>query len=398
MATAISEGDLRQALRDQRLEFHYQPQVSLVTGKLIGAEALLRLRNGDGELVLPGSFLPAAEKSGMVRELTYAMFDRFVEEANLIHDLHDDLLLSMNFSALDIDNSDLLDKVARWIRAQPGEQSLIGIELTETAALDILGLKNLHRYAELGVPFIMDDFGTGFANLASLSDSPFTKIKLDKSLIDTVRTDARRAVIVKDNIRMAHRLGMDVMAEGVEDAETFRFLQNIGCTGVQGFFIARPMPLKELLVFLKEKQRGWHGTPLGLLHLAQLDHIEWRKALFDDVFQKKRDDREGALFEEHVINPRRCMLGQWYYGPGRFFEELPEYQALEGPHNDIHLLGHQLITEASKRQPSQEQLLTLARQLTEVSVEVLLRLQSLETRFLSEGSDNDSLQAATGAA
>jgi hypothetical protein len=184
---------------------------------------------------------------------------------------------------------------------------------------------------------------------------------------------------------MAHRLGMDVVAEGVEVGEVYEFLQNIGCSSVQGYLISKPMSLPAFVEYLSNAPEQWKGTPMGLLHLAQLDHIEWRKDLFDKVFafDPAKDDRS-ELFCDAVIHSDKCMLGHWYYGEGQIFKGYEEFQELETPHQELHELGHRLIREATGDSPSTIAMLELSRQITLKSIEILTHLHMLENHLMAD--------------
>ena len=380
----ISIESMQRALEHDEFEFFYQPQISLISGKLIGAEALIRWRREE-TFILPDRFIPLAEESGFIRQITYALFDRFVQDACLLHDLNPELLLSINFSAKDLENRQLLEKIRSCVRQKLVNKNRIAIELTETAVVDNLGKESFEFFREIGIPLVMDDFGTGYASLTSLVDTPFSKIKIDRSLISRVLEEPKRSVVVKDNIRMAHRLGMDVVAEGVEADEVYEFLQNIGCSGVQGFLISEPMRLSAFVDYLSDTPSLWKGTPMGLLHLAQLDHIEWRKELFDKVFGfDPAKDEPSALFSDAVIHSDQCMLGRWYYGEGQIFKGYEEFRKLERPHHELHALGHRLIREATGESPSTTAMLALSRKISQKSIEILTHLHMLENHLMAD--------------
>jgi EAL domain-containing protein (putative c-di-GMP-specific phosphodiesterase class I) len=380
----ISVESMQLAIDNNEFEFFYQPQISLISGKLIGAEALIRWRRDDS-VILPDRFIPLAEKTGFIRQITYALFDRFVHDASLLHGLNPELLLSINFSAKDLENRQLLEKIHRSVHKKLVDRKHIAIELTETAVVENLGKESFEFFKEIDIPLIMDDFGTGYASLSTLVDTPFSKIKIDRSLISHVLKDTKGSVVVKDNIRMAHRLGMDVVAEGVELGEVYEFLQNIGCSSVQGYLISRPMSLSAFVDYLSDAPKQWKGTPMGLLHLAQLDHIEWRKDLFDRVFGFEPAKDDGSeLFSDAVIHSDKCMLGRWYYGEGQIFKGYEEFRKLEAPHHELHELGHRLIREATGDSPSTIAMLELSREITRKSIEILTHLHMLETHLMAD--------------
>lgn len=389
----LSVNDLKNALDKSEFVFYYQPQVSLISGKLDGAEALIRWHTADGKIILPNDFIPLAEESGFITEITYHMFDKFVEDVSLIHDLDETLTLSINLSAKDVDNDALLDKISYAVNNGLIDRHGFAVELTETAVSEHLSsAQNYYSYFQnMNIQLIMDDFGTGYANISSLVNTPFTKIKLDHSIIKNLGKSEKDSIVIIENIRMAHRLGMDVVAEGIESEDIYNILQNNGCTMAQGYFASRPLPLPEFIDKFVSSKKMWRSTPMGLLHMAQLDHIQWRKDLIDMVFYPSKVASNTEMYSQFIINPTACMLGKWYYGEGRIFAHSKEFRKLEEPHNELHIVGHQLIVESRKKSPSMEKLIELAKQLTHYSLKISEVLYNFE-HFLfmnRRGSEKD---------
>ncbi|OQX31975.1 MAG: hypothetical protein B0D96_10045 [Candidatus Sedimenticola endophacoides] len=277
--------DLAKAVANDEFVFYYQPQVSMVTGILSGAEALLRWRRSEREIISPGEFIPLAESSGFIKEITINMVSKLVRDIVIVNNLNPALTISFNASAKDFSGSGLVDAIEREVRDNQVAIDVLRVELTESVILesDEHTADNLRRLEALGVSLEMDDFGTGFSSLDMLGQWPFSAVKLDQGIISRMRTSGKNRTIALSSVRMAHSLGMDIVAEGIESRDSYIFLQNAGCTTGQGYWISKPLPLEGFLVFASRDQE-WPALRLGLFHMAQLDHIQWRKTLMEEVF------------------------------------------------------------------------------------------------------------------
>jgi EAL domain-containing protein (putative c-di-GMP-specific phosphodiesterase class I) len=380
--------ELSHAIEADELKFHYQPKISLVTGRLDGAEALLRWNHPDGSVHLPDSFIPVAESTGFITRITRHMFAKLLADMAIIHALDEALRLSFNASPKDFKSRELVDDILRAIHTGAVNPARLQIELTEASVLRSTAdvRNNLQTLVRDGVSLAMDDYGKGFSSIDTLSRWPFSVIKIDKDIIERVQGSSKGMTIVKASVRMAHELNVEVVAEGVDSAELYEFLLRCGCTRAQGYWIGRPMPLEEFIAFIQADHR-WSGLPVGLLHMAQLDHIHWRKALIESVtavaFPRSGQDRETALEGVPALDCHECRLGEWYYGSGQEYAGTLAFDALEEPHRRLHQIGRELLREATNG-ASQEQLVTLMRRLTEYSIQVLSGLQELEDVALLE--------------
>jgi len=381
-ATAISE-----AIERREFSYYFQPQISLISGRLTGAEALLRWTRADGTMIPPDRFIPLAEENGLMAGITISLFDSFVEAINLIRDINPDVLVSLNLSSGEFFDGDLLDVISSAVNHGLIPAGSFGVEITERTFLELQDkTRNYISYlSAMGIPIIMDDFGTGYSNLASLSTVPFAKIKLDRSLVKDVMISRKDAIIVEENIRMAHRIGVEVVAEGVESREIYGFLQQLGTTHVQGYLVGRPMPLGEFMETVVVTGKNYGGTALGLLYMAQLDHIQWRKMLINRIFYRDFvTSSQSNAYQDIQINPQRCSLGKWLEGEGKAYQGLPEFQALRLPHDRLHMVAHHLIVESDSGVHSRKQLIGLARELTDQSMLLVRLLHDLEHRILEE--------------
>jgi hypothetical protein len=225
----------------------------------------------------------------------------------------------------------------------------------------------------------MDDFGTGFSSIDTLSLWPFGVIKLDKGLISRMNDSPKSTAIVQSSIRMAHKLGIDIVAEGIETSEIYDFLMQAGCTEAQGFWMGRPLPMAEYLAFIKKDSR-WSGLPIGLIHIAQLDHIHWRKTLIDLVVNASFDESASKVKRFTAeMDHTKCKLGRWIYGYGQEFKGRSAFDKLEEPHRRLHEIGRKLIDAAERDAPHNE-IADLLRMLTKESSTLLELLQELENQ------------------
>ncbi|MES9903333.1 MAG: EAL domain-containing protein, partial [Sedimenticola sp.] len=336
--------DLAKAVANDEFVYFYQPQVSMVTGTLSGAEALIRWKKSDTELISPIHFIPLAESSGFIKEITISMISKLIRDMVIINDLNPALTVSFNASAKDFSSPLLVDTIEQAARDHQVNIASLRIELTESVILesDEHTAGNLKRLEELGVGLEMDDFGTGFSSLDMLGQLPFSAVKLDQGIISRMRTSGKNRTIALSSIRMAHSLGMDIVAEGIESRDSYVFLQNAGCTTGQGYWISRPLPLDKYLAF-SSKERHWPALRLGLFHMAQLDHIQWRKALMESVFFRSFSEGERSSVDPIIAandhDHTTCRLGKWYYGQKLEYAGNSLFDALEEPHRRLHEIG-----------------------------------------------------------
>ena len=248
--------ELRIALTDGQLRVHVQPQVRLADGAVVGAEALVRWQHPTRGLLSPAQLLPAAEQAGLLRPLT----DTVLELALLAAAgwwPGRAVPVSVNLSAANVTDLDLPGKVAEALLRHGLPPRALTLELVEDTLMSDpeRGRTVLGELRQLGVRTSIDDYGTGYSSLAYLRGLPADELKLDRSLTADVAADRRAAVIVKHTVALAHDLGLDLIAEGVEDLETAGVLADLGCDVIQGFVLARPMPVADFLDWLEQPVR-----------------------------------------------------------------------------------------------------------------------------------------------
>lgn len=247
------ENALRRAQERGQLQLHYQPQVRLSDGKILGAEALLRWKHPELGEVSPAEFIPVAESSGLIVAIGEWVLQTATRDAKRWLDANLPLRsMSVNLSAVQFRHSQLPEMVARCLSNANLPARRLELELTEGAAVDdpVAALAIMEQLSELGVRLSMDDFGTGYSSLSYLKRFPIYKVKVDQSFVRDLELDANDRAIVAAIISMAQALGMETTAEGVENEWQLEFLRSHGCDDGQGYLFSRPLPAQEFEQFL----------------------------------------------------------------------------------------------------------------------------------------------------
>ena len=234
---------------------HHQPKLDLRAGKVTGVEVLIRWRHPGRGLIVPDRFIPMAEETGHIGALTEWVLARALEEQALIRHHGHDLTMSVNLSGRLLGDAGFAAVALEMMRGAPGK---LVFEITETAVIDnpAIALKTIDRFKAAGIGISIDDYGTGLSSLAYLKQIQADELKIDKAFVLKIDESHRDALLVRSTVDLAHSLGLTVTAEGVETATALSLLAGMGCDVAQGYLIARPMPLKELLMFLGEEGAG----------------------------------------------------------------------------------------------------------------------------------------------
>lgn len=342
--------EMERALHNGEFCFHYHPKVSFLTGAIVGAEALLRWVRHDGIVIAPGAFLPEAERTGFITDITAVMFPELIDDIEVIRAEKPDIQIAYNVSALDLRSPYLTKMLRAFIgdrRIGPGN---IQIEITETAVLDSSTRikKSLLDLVALGVEIVMDDYGTGYSSLDVLSRLPFSALKLDQGVVRRMAKDAKNTHIVSSSLDLARELSLKTVAEGVETEGVYAFLMASGCNEVQGYWISEPVPRGELIELLKSGRR-WPSSSLGLLHSAWLNHLSYRRKVLDAVHTlSMTPPQEWINLPRTDLShgPARCRLGQWFLTEGQHLSDSPDFRRLEEPHRMMHAAGEALVKAA----------------------------------------------------
>ncbi len=249
------ENALRHALERNEFLLHYQPVVDLTSGRVAGVEALVRWRHPERGLVAPDEFIPVAEETGLVVRLGEWVLREACRQCQVCGgEAGPAPRLAVNVSPRQFQQGNLLRTVTRALDATGLDPRRLDLEITETLLMQNAegALAAMRELGALGVQFSVDDFGTGYSSLAYLKHLPIGHVKIDRSFVRDIPADANDAAIVAAILSMAHSLGIQVIAEGVETEEQLEFLRAHGCDAAQGYYFSRPLPAEDFVPRLKE--------------------------------------------------------------------------------------------------------------------------------------------------
>ena len=252
------ERELRAAITEERLLAYYQPKLDLVTGRIVAAEALVRWLHPERGVVLPATFIPLAEESGLIVQIGEWMLRSICRQQALWRDDYMPIVpVAVNLSALQCQRGNIRDLIKHLLAEYQLDPRLLTLELTESALIQdpVEAAVLMSSLRDLGLQLAVDDFGTGYSSLAYLKRFPFCVVKIDRSFIADVTSSAEDAAIVRAIIAMAHQLNMKVVAEGVETQAQLNFLRDQGCDEMQGYFFSPPVPAAEFEALLRTGRR-----------------------------------------------------------------------------------------------------------------------------------------------
>ncbi|WP_231748801.1 bifunctional diguanylate cyclase/phosphodiesterase [Mycobacterium sp. M26] len=244
--------DLRQAIADGSLTLVYQPKFDLMTSRIVSVEALLRWPRPGGEILTPEEFLPLVRRHGLMGTITDFVLNRALDDAKSWHAASIDLPVAINLFAPSLANLGIPAMISRALSQRGLSPAAVTVEITEDLFLDNLErTKNvLEQLRHNGIRIAIDDFGSGYSALSYLRDLPIDEVKLDRTFIAPILVDPRAAAVVRAVISLADELGLSIVAEGIEDAETVAWLRDHGCQVGQGFFLSPPLASATLTALL----------------------------------------------------------------------------------------------------------------------------------------------------
>jgi diguanylate cyclase len=260
--------ELASALEGRGVEVHFQAQADVRSGRIVGVEALVRWRRGDGQLVPPGDFIGAAEHAGLSRALTSRVMDISLAQLRAWRDDGHEVHVAVNTTVADLRDGAFPDDVAAALQHHGLPADALILEVTETSVLADPKriVKTLERLRDLGIELSLDDFGTGYSSLTHLKSLPVTEIKIDRSFVSRMCAHPTDAAIVYAMIQLGHKLGIRVVAEGVEERGTWDELRALDCDRIQGYLIGRPVPAADLALALASQRHqppGAGGAPVA---------------------------------------------------------------------------------------------------------------------------------------
>ncbi|MFK7993161.1 MAG: EAL domain-containing protein [Granulosicoccus sp.] len=384
MSEELTEAVLQKAILNDELVLYYQPKVSLLSGDIIGAEALVRWSDGANGIVSPSEFLPLAERSGMLHDLTLQLLDQVIEASSKLPEHQPALSLSINVAPDDLASNAISQLIGKALDEGRITASDLQVEITESAVMGNVDkvYDDLVRLKARGIKILMDDFGTGYSSIDRLSQLPFDALKLDQGVVKRMGTSLRNLDVVRSSISMARELGMVSVAEGIETADAYNFLISHGCDEAQGFFIAKPMSLTDFIGFIA-KDHHFGGSHLGRVHQASLNLMRFRKSLIDVAFCRRLGDGKALeSLTKPMLSPdvSSSRLGLWYFGIGQKLSAYQEFTEIEQPLRQVHESGVvfcELLDRKATAQNLDDALVTIDQQVDE-----LLRLFRALERFL----------------
>lgn len=245
------EKELRYAIENHELEFHYQV-IEHCDGMLLGAEALLRWPHSEEGMIMPDVFIPIAEESGLIHQLGNEVLRLACQGLKILlaeKGCDENFILSINVSPKEFSHSNFATDFMEIVSSSGINPKNIQVELTENVLLmDIDDARaKINEIKTLGVRFAIDDFGTGQSSLAYIKHLPVDTLKIDRCFVKDIRTDIVDETIVETTVSMAKRLGLNIVAEGVEDEATLQILRSMGCTYVQGYYLGKPEPIEDFI-------------------------------------------------------------------------------------------------------------------------------------------------------
>jgi diguanylate cyclase (GGDEF)-like protein len=250
------ETKMRKALDNNELLLHYQPKQSLLDGRIVGLEALLRWKPADSDLVMPGNFIPLIEEMGLIIPIgewvlrTACMQNKAWQKAG-----YGPLVVSVNLSSRQFDQKNFIEIVTQALRDADLEPKYLELEITESTIMrdPDEAITILYILKNMGIKISVDDFGTGYSSLNYLKRIPLDSLKIDRSFVMHIESSASDQAIIKAIIALAHSLELNVVAEGVENERQHAFLREWGCDELQGYLLSKPLPVVQLLEFLSSK-------------------------------------------------------------------------------------------------------------------------------------------------
>jgi diguanylate cyclase len=250
--------DLENAIKHEQLAVFYQPQINLATGYVIGVEALVRWPQPDGGFISPDQFIPLAEQSGLIIELGTFVLETVCKQLHTWRkDGLDDLSMALNVSMIQFNHPGLIEQLSSAIERYEIPAGLFEVEITESVAMQNpeAVIYTIEQLKKLGIKLAIDDFGTGFSSLAYLQKLNADRLKIDRAFVRNMALNNSDSSIAEMVINLGHKLGISVIAEGVEFPQQASILRTLGCDEAQGFMFAKPAPANSLTLWFKETGR-----------------------------------------------------------------------------------------------------------------------------------------------
>lgn len=248
--------ELKEAVQNNQLQLYLQPKINIATKQGYAAEALIRWQHPEKGMIYPDQFIPFAEQTGLIQKITLWMINEACRVITEMQWQGIKLVIAVNISARDLIDPDLPEKIAELLNKHQTSVDALTLEITESSMMDdpVRAEVTLHKLAHMGLNIAIDDFGTGYSSLAYLKRLPVHALKIDKSFVMNMEHDENDAVIVRSTIDLGHNLNLKVVAEGIENSVAWDMLAAMGCDDGQGYFMGKPMPVKDYATWLRQWQ------------------------------------------------------------------------------------------------------------------------------------------------
>ena len=249
------ETDLHRALENKEFEMYYQPKVDTQTGRILGAEALIRWNHPEKGLIPPYQFIPVAESSGLIKAMgEWTLYEACRQNKTWQEQGLAKIIVSVNISPTQFQQKNLLNIVEGALSDANLETEYLDLEILEGAAMHDLDqtVAIIQQFKNIGISISIDDYGTGYSTLSYIKNFPVDNLKIDRGFIQNIVADSGDQAIVSSTIVLAHKHGLSVVAEGVEDDQQLALLQNMGCDEIQGYYFSRPIPANDFAKLLEK--------------------------------------------------------------------------------------------------------------------------------------------------
>jgi EAL domain-containing protein (putative c-di-GMP-specific phosphodiesterase class I) len=383
-AHAISLDDIRTALDTGALEFFYQPKVSFVTGRISGGEALIRWRKPDGSYIPPGLFIPIAEESGFISDITTRMFPRLTADYAQMELVQPGLSVAFNVSPRDLERDDLVIAIEQALDLGQVPAACLRVEVTEAAALGGSDRMRelVQRVTRRGVELVMDDFGTGYASLDALRKLQFTELKVDQSIVKDMHKTERAGALVHANVLLAQVLGISAVAEGIETEDIYTALMHSGCQAGQGYWMSRPLPLAGYLELVKSG-KSWPASHAGLLRAVLMSHVVELRRVMDWVYSAAKARDASSIQDLPLSHHRRQVFSAWYEGDGQALRKNRAFESMRQP-NEILNETYEVIRTKAESGADPKEIGAQLGKLAHYSMVLIADLLRLESELLLE--------------
>jgi len=343
--------DIKQALERCEFVLYYQPRVNMRTGRVIGAEALIRWDHPDKGILEPAEFLPIIEKHSLLVEIGEWVNSEAIKQISIWKEEGYHIPVSINIAGSHLQHADFLPGLKKILDQHKDIQGeMVELEILENTTFEdtVLVSKVINECRELGIRVALDDFGTGYSSLTYLKRLPVDTLKIDQTFVRDLLEDPEDLAIIEGVIGLSNAFHRVVIAEGVESIEHGNLLLRLGCDNGQGFGISRPMPAQDITRWIDNYKQPDSWSKISSTHLssevllplyrAEIEHRRW----VNDLIFCASDSSEGCQWPEMDYN--KCKFSNWFYSQGvELYGDFPVYKSIEQSHKEIHRIGQKLV-------------------------------------------------------